>query len=75
MTLEQLRTELIKRRKETGLNQTDMVKKSELPQCTISAIETGRITPTYGNLTKYAKAFGLEISIKLTDPKTGEVIE
>lgn len=55
---------LIKARKESGLTQKDVAKRSGLTQQMISRIEKIDNSPTLNNLLKYINAIGVMINLK-----------
>lgn len=46
-------------REAAGLSQTDLAKRSGVPQATIGAYEVGRNAPTWGSVVKLAHALGV----------------
>jgi len=56
--------QLVKMRKEMGLSQSDVAKKSGLTQQMVSRIETVGNSPTLRNFIKYVDSLGLEIKLE-----------
>ena len=49
------------RRKELGMNQTELAAKAEIKQATISAIELGKVDPTTSSIKKIAAALNVSL--------------
>lgn len=61
MTLEEIiATNVIRLRKERGLNQTDLARACRMAQAQVSAVETAKKTPTIQTLEKLARALSIE---------------
>ncbi len=58
-----LARQLLERRKELGLTQLDVAKRSGLPQSEVSRIESGAANPTAQTLAVLAKALRAEIGL------------
>lgn len=72
-TKEQLILELLKLRKKAKVTQIQLSKLTNLPQATISRVESLNSDVTLNTLTKYAEAFGVELSIVLK-PKSKDTL-
>lgn len=59
--------QLMEQRKQLGLTQKDLAKKSGKPQSTISRIETGEMSPTVETLVELAAGMGKEVSLNFQD--------
>ena len=62
---EQLVLELFKSRKKKKVTQTEISKLTDLPQTTISRVESLNYEATLSTLVKYAEAVDMELSITL----------
>ena len=60
-----LREELYKARHEAGLSQAELAKRMGTSQTYIAALERGRKNVTFDTLSKFARACGKSLSIKL----------
>lgn len=69
---EQLVLELFKSRKKKKVTQTEISKLTDLPQTTISRVESLNYEATLSTLVKYAEAVDMELSITLKQKELDE---
>ena len=69
---EQLVLELFKSRKKKKVTQTQLSKLTDLPQTTISRVESLNYEATLSTLVKYAEAVDMELSITLKQKELDE---
>ena len=69
MHLSELTTTLKNRRIQLGINQTDLSELSGVALRTIKLVESGKNNPTLDTVIKIADVLGMEVKIKIKQPK------
>jgi len=75
MKYEELSERLIEERKKNKITQMQLADKIEMNYQVISRAENSRKPMTMQFAERYATGLGLQLSIRIINPQTGEVIE